>query len=495
MPSPQHRIFISHSHIDNGFGSKLAQDLHRALGDEQAVWYDVLGGLHGGESWWEKIVEELTARDIFLLILSPEALNSQWVRREINIAMIEGKYILPVLHRSCTIRADLRTFQIISFLAPKSYQEALQEVLVALGLPTNTPAPIEHKAPVQPANDFASVLLQQIETAFSDQDWPDVIRKADYLITHMHTNASSTVYRLQGLAYLEEGDMPEAQKSLETALALVSDRQQRLTLLSDYTALLAQQQQWPKVLQRSREALRLLPNDPGWLATQQQAQNQLTQPTSAPKPAPTPQKTKEQWVEEARKLIDLKQYEEALTAAEQAIRLDPNYAPAYNNKGGTLVNLKRFEEALAACDQAIRLDPNFALAYNNKGLAFYGLQRYEEAITAFDQAIRLDPDFAPAYNNKGTALWTLKRFKVALDAYEQAIHLNPSLAFAHYGKGSSLYYLKRYEEALYACEQAIRLDPNYANAYYNKGIVLEQLGRAEEAQQAYEKAKQLGFRS
>ena len=127
MASPQHRIFISHSHIDNGFGSKIAEDLRHALGDEQAVWYDVLGGLHGGESWWEKIVEELTARDIFLLILSPEALNSQWVRREINIAMIEGKYILPVLHRSCAIRADLRTFQIISFLAPKAYQDAFKK--------------------------------------------------------------------------------------------------------------------------------------------------------------------------------------------------------------------------------------------------------------------------------------------------------------------------------------------------------------------------------
>jgi hypothetical protein len=59
---PQHRIFISHSHIDNEFGTRLAQDLRRVLEDESAVWYDVLGGLHGGDTWWEKIVEELTSR-------------------------------------------------------------------------------------------------------------------------------------------------------------------------------------------------------------------------------------------------------------------------------------------------------------------------------------------------------------------------------------------------------------------------------------------------
>ena len=49
---PQHRIFISHSHIDNEFGTRLAQDLRRALGDESAVWYDNLGGLHGGDTCW-----------------------------------------------------------------------------------------------------------------------------------------------------------------------------------------------------------------------------------------------------------------------------------------------------------------------------------------------------------------------------------------------------------------------------------------------------------
>src|SRR5437588_12288056 len=82
---PQHRIFISHSHIDNEFGTRLAQDLQRVLGDESAVWYDVLGGLHGGDTWWEKILEELTARQVFIVVLSPEAMQSKWVRDEINI--------------------------------------------------------------------------------------------------------------------------------------------------------------------------------------------------------------------------------------------------------------------------------------------------------------------------------------------------------------------------------------------------------------------------
>src|SRR5947209_14607202 len=89
MTAHGHRIFVSHSHLDNDFGTKFVQDLRRALNDESAVWYDVLGGLLGGETWWKKIVEELTVRDVFIVVLSPDAMNSYWVSLEINIAFNE----------------------------------------------------------------------------------------------------------------------------------------------------------------------------------------------------------------------------------------------------------------------------------------------------------------------------------------------------------------------------------------------------------------------
>ena len=367
---PKHRIFISHSHIDNEFGTRLAQDLNRVIGDESAVWYDVLGGLHGGDAWWEKILEELTARNVFIVVLSPEAEQSKWVRDEINLAWKqknsrEGKQIIPLLYRECSVRADLDTLQVISFLAPKIYEDAFKEVLIALGLPTTEVEKPVHIIP-QPV-DTGAVLVQQMEVAFANQDWPDVIRKADYLIKRLPVSATATVYRLQGLALLEEGEEPQGQEALETALALVSDRQLRLTLLGDYTTLLASQNQWAKVLRQAKEALRLVPNDPGWLATQEQAQSQLAKVSpSQPKPQAqvqtrkketpsVPQKTKAQWLEEGNALGDLQLYNQALAAYEQAIRLDPNYALAYNNKGLILDKLGRSREAKLAYDKARQL--------------------------------------------------------------------------------------------------------------------------------------------
>jgi tetratricopeptide (TPR) repeat protein len=92
---------------------------------------------------------------------------------------------------------------------------------------------------------------------------------------------------------------------------------------------------------------------------------------------------------EANALYDLKRYKEALTAYEQAIRLDPNDAYAYTKKGNALYNLKQYEEALTAYEQAIRLDPNDAYAYTNKGSVLERLGRNKDAQQAFERARQL----------------------------------------------------------------------------------------------------------
>jgi len=146
-----------------------------------------------------------------------------------------------------------------------------------------------------------------------------------------------------------------------------------------------------------------------------------------------------------------------------------------------LGDLKRYEEALAACDQAICLDPNDARGYGNKGNILAELKRYEEALAAFDQTIRLDPNDTRGYLNKGNILADLKRYEEALAAYEQAIRLDPNHARGFYNKGIALRNLKRYEEALAAYEQAIRLDPTDVDVYTAKEKLLKILEREAKA--------------
>ena len=136
------RIFVSHSTKDNSFGTQLVQDLRHALGNKVDIWYDSEGGLYGGDTWWRKIVAELRARYVFIVILSPDAMDSNWVNAEIDIAWKQkhnngpsSKLIIPLLYSPCNVRDDLDTLQIISFVQPNSYREAFNELLQALGLP------------------------------------------------------------------------------------------------------------------------------------------------------------------------------------------------------------------------------------------------------------------------------------------------------------------------------------------------------------------------
>lgn len=127
------RIFISHSSKDNTFGKRIVRDLRDALGSDDAVWYDTQGGLNGGDVWWREVAQELDQRDIFILIISPEAMKSEWIRREFVIALTNGKRIIPLLHRKCEMWIDLKIIQAINFLSPITYQASFEELLKVIG--------------------------------------------------------------------------------------------------------------------------------------------------------------------------------------------------------------------------------------------------------------------------------------------------------------------------------------------------------------------------
>ncbi len=88
---------------------------------------------------------------------------------------------------------------------------------------------------------------------------------------------------------------------------------------------------------------------------------------------------------------------EALEAFEQAIRLDPNNADAYCNKGTVLRWLHRDDEALAMYDRAIELAPDATWQHLNKAAYLRELGRNEESLQSFRLVTRLDPNNVDAW--------------------------------------------------------------------------------------------------
>ena len=152
---------------------------------------------------------------------------------------------------------------------------------------------------------------------------------------------------------------------------------------------------------------------------------------------------------------------------------------------------EKHEDAIAAYDQAIRLKPDLAEAYNNRGVAKDKLGRHEDAIADHDQAIRLKPDLAKAYNNRGVAKDELGRHEDAIADHNQAIRLKPDFAEAYYNRGIAKDELSRHEDAITDYDEAIQLKPDYADAYIRRGDTKIRLGRIDEARQDFEKARDL----
>ena len=92
------------------------------------------------------------------------------------------------------------------------------------------------------------------------------------------------------------------------------------------------------------------------------------------------------------------QFDLAIANCDEAIRLDPQYAPAFCNRGAFYCQKSDGDHAIADFDQAIRLDPKEATAFYNRGNLYKKKGDYNRAITDYNEAIQLDPHY-------GSHLW------------------------------------------------------------------------------------------
>jgi tetratricopeptide (TPR) repeat protein len=72
---------------------------------------------------------------------------------------------------------------------------------------------------------------------------------------------------------------------------------------------------------------------------------------------------------------------------------------ANNNLGYALIQLGEFEQALSYCRAAIAVNPARYNAHKNLGLAFQGLGHWKDAVMSFVESTRLDPSNARAWQH------------------------------------------------------------------------------------------------
>ena len=178
---------------------------------------------------------------------------------------------------------------------------------------------------------------------------------------------------------------------------------------------------------------------------------------------------------------ELKQYEAAIADLDEAIRLQPDHAGGYHNRGVSKAELEQHAAAIADLDEAIRLRPDYADSYHSRGLSKTRLEQYTDAIADFDEAIRLQPEQWNAYHGRGISKAELGQYAAAIADLDEVIRLQPDHAASYYIRGFSKGRLEESEAAIVDFDEAIRLRPDFAQAYGGRGAVKADLKQYEAA--------------
>ena len=185
---------------------------------------------------------------------------------------------------------------------------------------------------------------------------------------------------------------------------------------------------------------------------------------------------------------ELKKYDLAIEAYQQAIAIKPDKHEAFNNMGIAYDDKGEYDQAIVAYQKAVAIKPDYHKAFYNMGSAYHHKGEYDLAIEAYQQAIAIKPDKHEAFYNMGNAYDDKGEYDQAIEAYQQAIAIKPDDHEAFNNMGIAYHHKGEYDQAIEAYQQAIAIKPDYHEAFYNMGSAYDDKGEYDQAIEAYQQA-------
>ena len=171
----------------------------------------------------------------------------------------------------------------------------------------------------------------------------------------------------------------------------------------------------------------------------------------------------EHWLNLTRELMEVNR-EEAISAAQEALKSNPQSYALNLRLGAAYLSLDRYSESESIFRQLVVAGDPLPTSYVGLAQVLLRTGRAGEAVSELtDAGKKLGPDFLISYF-QGLALDRAGRPAEAISAFEDAIRLSPSSSEAHLGLGQTELMVGHNNEAIAELQKCLQLSPGNAQA-------------------------------
>lgn len=191
--------------------------------------------------------------------------------------------------------------------------------------------------------------------------------------------------------------------------------------------------------------------------------------------------------------VQARNWDAAIQALTEAVRLAPGNPVARNNLAQLLEQTGRFEEAVPQLEALVRLRPGdyglekrLALLYDRAG-------KTDQAIATYQRLLQTHPRDVDLLAGLGRLnLFVTKDYAKSTAYFERALAVNPKSADLIFLLGTSRNAAGDTAGAIAAFENAVRLDGTYFKAHFELGRLYEAAGREADALREFELTVRFG---
>jgi len=223
------KAFISHSGKDKEFVLRLAADLRTREGID--TWLDQWE-INPGDRIPERIEEGLSEADVFILVLSPDSVNSRWVEYErqawLTMQIDEEKRakaesrpptrrLIPVIYRDCQKPAFLQPIHYVR-ITDQEYEDGFKQLVSAILGVSKKPSLKEGvKPPVitepgVPRRIYVLTLLKSLRQS----QFEEVVFRYGMPTAYLPTNAAQVQKAITLIEYAEQREGKTLSELLNT---------------------------------------------------------------------------------------------------------------------------------------------------------------------------------------------------------------------------------------------------------------------------------------